>query len=651
MARNTIYTLYSTGRVDPTFANIWGFENEAQRELFLNSKSPVVIPNNKYWRVGATIKIPYSYEDSFNFDYIRIDNDATTAKVKTYYAFITGRAYLSQNATILTLALDYVQTWYFSSASDGGKFPWWQVIGYVNRATVRQAYETRRGTPTDYPVPEISCNYNETTPNIYRVLVYSSVDLRDFTETSFKYTSAQIDGVYMAAPPYLLPLVGSLEMLSTLVSNLNKAGLTDAISGVYLVPIRYCSYDNGQIVLATPSMFNPPKLSVNKPTSCQGYIPRNKVLLSHDYSYFTISNGQGEIEAYHFEDFDGNPRFNLSVSLTAGYPVLIAYPENYRYGAADDHVTHARKVTTPISAAYLNDSYKIWLAQTQNSRAAAINGANLAISQAREAREKSWAYRYGTGIKATEDALRESLFPAEIESTSAFGGGQSAGGGAGRSFDLSPIGRAARSTSALLSGALGAARGMTEYFAENTSVGGALASGVRAMNADNVRGLYDIATSYINNQLGIETTYIYDQNVASAQQNLSALMASYRDKARVPATATGSNAYGDLAKLGQYGFMVSVYTPNYEWAETLDDMLTASGQTINDYTSTRRNHRYFDFFAVTSPDIESNYQDRPQYVRNMLVALITGGVYIWHYADGDISPRIGTPYKLANPEV
>ena len=83
MARDTQYTLYKTARTDPTFKNIWAFESESQREAWLNTCSPEPFLNNKYWRVGSTIKCPIRYEESFNYDYVRIVNRDTDSNKRT----------------------------------------------------------------------------------------------------------------------------------------------------------------------------------------------------------------------------------------------------------------------------------------------------------------------------------------------------------------------------------------------------------------------------------------------------------------------------------------------------------------------------------------------------------------------------------------
>lgn len=642
MARDTQYTLYKTARTDPTFKNIWAFESEAQREAWLNTCSPQPFLNNKYWRVGSTIKCPIRYEESFNYDYVRIVNRvADSNKRKTWFCFITGRAYISNNCTMFTLAVDFVQTFYWSRVVDGVN-PFWLTEGFISKST--KPLLPPRGTASEYPVPEVSCYHIDFNSSGYSVVIYSSVDIRDLS--SIKYVSAIIDGQYTASPPFVM--AANVSAISNLINNINTAGLTDSISGIYLVPNDYLNLSavSTTPVLATDSSIY---LTVNKviqkPVSCDGYTPENKELLGYDYSYFTINNGQGEVSTWHFEDFDGNPSFSSRLSLASGSPVLILYPNNYINADGNDFRQLSVKITQAPACSFLNDSYKIWLAQTQNSRAAAVNAAQLAVDQAKFARENSLKYQVAQSVNPILDFMtnndREALqsaykratnllnigtvngknliesishwAPSNVKnafpSNNRFGGGSSSGGGAGRSFGTGP------------------------------SAG------------DVIESLVNMGELYVKNQLGIENWYVYDQHVASAQANLDSLLASYADKARIPATAVGSNAYGDVCVLNQYGFMIAVYTPTAYYAEWIDKQLSAGGHTINKFSTIEKHHAIFDYYSVPSPYIPAERDGRPQYARNMFISLLSQGVYLWYVYNGDISPKIGVPYGIDNPEI
>lgn len=638
MARDTIYTLYKTGRTDPTRQNIWGFSSEEQRRAWLNSKSPKVFLNQKYWRVSSLIKIPVRYEDSFDYDYIEIVNNSSSDKKRTWFCFITGRAYLNNNCTILELDVDYVQTFYYSTVVDG-VVPFWNISGFTSKSTMNVL--PNRGEVSDYPVPESTCMSFNWAQIGYGVVIYSSVDLTDLS--SVNYRTAIIDGQYTAAPPYIM--LENVAAITELINRLNNLGVTDAIAGMYLFPLDYIDVSrlttSPQIAVNT-SFYKELTYTVSKPTNCGGYVPENKVLLGYDYTYFTVNNGQGEVQTFHFEDFNGTPTFKSRISFASGCPTVFIYPYNYIDSDQNNFRQRSMKITQAPACSYLNDSYRIWLAQTQNSRAASLNQAEAAIYQAKYARSQSFAYNYGSYIKDAEEYARpyalgianniydfitnpfQSLSGSNTSSKSVgFGGGKSSGSGGGIDFNT-----------------------MQKNIQESPSGIGGIQNVSEAISS-----AYDLGIAYVNKQLGIESIYEYDFNVQNAQLNMNKLIAGWNDKSRIPATAVGSNAYGDACAYQQYGFMIAVFTPTAEYAEIIDKMLTASGHTINKYIFFTRSHQYFDFIAMPSPEIVSNINDRPEWVRKMLIGLMQSGVYIWYVKDGDISNHFGTPYGLPNPSV
>lgn len=658
MARDTQYTLYKTARTDPTFKNIWAFESETQRDLWLNTCSPQPFLNNKYWRVGNSIKCPVRYEESFNYDYVRIVNRSSDNKIQTWFCFIVGRLYISNNCTLFNLAVDYVQTFYWSKSSDGGTFPFWQTDGFLVKST--RDILPPRGTVSEFPVPESTCSYFEWGNTGYSVLIYSTIDLENLNTLS--YRSAVIDGQYIACPPYLMGISSSNELsaLSRLIADINSKGYTDAISGIYLVPNDYLNIES---IPTTPTaitddslteLFSPIDVTIPKPTSCDGYVPTNKVLLGFDYSYFTINNGQGEISTWHFEDFDGEPNFKARLSVSSGSPVLILWPNNYINVNQNCSRQMAIKVTQAPACSYLNDSYKIWLAQTQNSRAAAINGAELAISQAKEARDRALssnidraaisAYEWYAGQKSTQKAesefsnagwnkkLQNALAGIRDTLITAVGG---------TTATINPQGEFIFPYSER-------SQKIGNYYNDTIT---SVASNVPPETPNVPDWVSTIGQAFVRNAIGIEQAYVYDHNVASAQQRLNEIMASYRDKSRIPATAVGSNAYGDMCVLQQYGFMIAVYTPTRFYAEWIDKELNAGGHTVNTYGEIRKEHAVFDYYLAPSTFIESERDGRPQYARNMLISLLSQGVYLWYVYQGDISDKIGVPYGIDNPEI
>lgn len=625
MARDTIYTLYSTGRADPTYTNIWGFTNSTERDAFFNGKAHIRFSQQKYWRVGATIKIPIRYEQALQYDYIIIDNDTTDAQnARRWYGFIDAKAYVSPEVTLITISVDWIQTFYFLSG-----VPFWQYTGFITRSTNHSLPPD--GTPSDFPVPQTRCVSFTHETGGYALVMYASVSPANAIAGELEYTSATVDGVPMSSPPYILKGSSMSNLIQTLVNTVdgyNSNGMTDTITGIYLIPDTYLPSNIGTNVWVNGWGVTLPtrNVTITPPTSALEY---GELITKYNYTNLIINNGQGETDSYSFNDFNGSPVFQLSASLSAGSPTLFCRPYNLKYNQNDAN-ERIIKITQAPAIGWLNDSYKIWLAQTQNSRAASIAGAELAISQAEEARDKSWAYQTGSTIKDAEERLRQYL-PGRLADIS---GNLSSLFGEDRATRGSSVGRRFGDVSLPYNDDI---QLTTPTY------------GSRYGNDQQLwRGLYDIGVGYINNQLGIETTYIYDHRVANAQQSLNQLLAGYTDKARIPATARGSNAYGDMAKYQQYGFMFAVFAPSADSLALINNMIAAGGHTVNRYQAIVKAHTVFDFIQANAVKIPADPANRPQFVRKMMLALLQTGVYLWYYNNGDISPFIGSPYGLSN---
>lgn len=635
MARDTIYTLYSTGRVDPTYANIWAFQNVNERTTFFNGKAHIRFSQQKYWRIGASIKVPIRYEQILQYDYAIIDNDTTDAQnARRWYCFIDAKAYVSPGVSLITLSVDWVQTYYFLSG-----VPFWYYPSFVTRATSHALPPD--GTPSDYPVPQTRCvSFTQETGG-YALVLYASVSPASAGAGDLEYTSATVDGVPMSSPPYILKgstLANLITTLGQTVNAYNENGMTDTITGIYLIPDTYLPANIGtnvwingwSVTLSTRTItINPPSL---------GNAEYSDIIGLYDYSTVIINNGQGETESYRFNDFNGDPQFQLSASLAAGSPTLFCKPSNLKYNSSDAN-QRIIKITQAPAIGWLNDSYKIWLAQTQNSRAASIAGAELAISQAEEARRNSWAHKYGGTVKALEDNIINTV-KTGIELPS---GWKNVGSGTA-SWILKNLGMEGTDTITLANGEVFSLDAYRAGAYGNTPENNTKSYGGSSRGADLLR----LGSLYLNHQLGIETTYIYDQNVATAQQQLNQLLADYSDRARIPATARGSNAYGDMAKFRQYGFMFAVFAPSTDSIQLINNMIAAGGHTVNRYMATYKNHTVYDFLQCNSMKIPADPANRPQFVRKMMLGLLQSGVYLWYMNDGDISQYIGSPYGIEN---
>lgn len=634
MARTTVYTLYKTGRTDPTFTHIWGFDTLLEREVWLAQKPLYTFSRQKYWRVGNPIKIPISYENSFGYDYIKLVNDSGTAQERIWYCFVTARAYVSPNVTMLTLETDFIQTFYFNDTVNGS-MPFWDCTGFIERTTAH--ITPLVGTPGDFPVVQSKTEHFEYESGDYAFIIFSTFDPSTAAQDPPTYSGSITAGVYSAVAPYVVGGANAGAALNTVITAINTAGLTDGIAGIYAVPSRFIL--SAQLDGSVHALTNVNDLHGTINPVLHSTYEYSYLLDNYDYSYYVINNGQGETQIfYRWEFTNGVATFDMKLSVAGGCPTIFLIPTNLIYGNADAAQQRSMKITQGMSCVYLNDNYKIWLAQSRFTRQASLDGANLAIAQAEEARSKSWAYAYGGAIESVVGAAQG---PVVSALDSIINGVETPNAISGETSDGVPIFRELTTEQA------------ASKLSFSTGVKGLLNPGASTrterISVNTLNAAYVFAERYLYNQLGIETRYTFDHAVANAQQSLNQLVASWKDKARIPATARGSSTGGDMALLRQYGFMISYFSPAPEIYAQLNMMISASGHTVNKYELIYREHDVFDYYKVNSAKIGVNADVRPEFVRKMMLDILQRGVYLWYYTDGDISPFFGSPYGLTNP--
>lgn len=621
--RDTEYTLYHIGALDPQNKHIWGFENAAQRETFLASKVLMTIRNCKYWKQGETIKVNcsgatgYSFENSYIADYVKIVNRPNTPTEKVFYCFIIDRKYKNLNCTELKLQIDWIQTYYFNADST----PFWNVGGY-GVATTDLSILPLRGIGSEYPsLAKMNLwEWKQNNTNIAFV-VYCTIDLEaNFQDNSYEFLRYNnnfyedpfpqgyiVDNVFMSAIPYIINC-GSTQInsyaLYRLNDDLNASGQLGSVTGIYCMPAELSPVVCSGLEAIKPLSRNYTKqtLTINVPSSdslfsSAGISVVNPVLKGYDYTNIIVSNQTGEETTYKYEDFNGTPQFKISCSFAGGYPCLICYPVNYKFGQNAQEELFAMKQTSAPNCTMNSDQYAIWQAQNRNSIDAAIASSKLTIENAKEAQSKSG------GIATMLDSMFEKA-------------------GDALSSMLPNLGLSEEMQDALTTGSY---------------------SGMNAL----------LSTGFLSS-FGLEASYTYKQNVKVAEQALKSVEAGFADKKYLPNTSTGSNAYGDLMQLQQYGFNISVVCPSREDLTDLDRINESSGHIIKGLVTCRKSRRWFDFWRMIEPKITNNVYNRPQFVNALLTSLFNDGLYLWWFDDtiSDINlSDFGHPYAVENPTV
>ena len=626
--RNTIYDFYRIGGIDPDYKHIWGFANEAEREAFLETHHVKRIEQNTYWRpVDHSIKANFSnsnapsYENSYTYDYVKVTNRSEETGEQIYYLFIIGRNYINLNLTEIIVNIDYIQTYYFANG-----VPFWNCSGYCVSTTGLNMYPPR-GIGSEYPVTahQTLWSRNTSTNDAIGFVVYSTIEIGGTIvngEFVLDYNFADPDNPQiipfadlaqyniLGAFPYIVnagSTVNNCRTLKYLNELLNRGGQLGAITGIYAVPSgllpAFRNDPQSRVIgLYRYSTYLTQTFSIQIPMSGDlftqyGITVNNPIIKGYDYTKIVVSNMSGEEVEYHYEDFNGQPEFAYTLSLDSGYPVQIMWPVNYKYGRSDVPQMFAMKQTNPPQASLSSDNYAIWQAQNRNSIQASLDASKMTISNAEEVRSKTG------GIATALDNL----------------------------FDSAKEG-----VSDMLSGmGLSLPEGMGD-----------------ALTTAGYSGMNSLLSMGFLQSFGLEASYVYDQQVNVAQQALRNVEASFKDQSYLPPSAHGSNAYGDLLLLNQFGFMLMVVAPENAQIATIDLDLDCNGHILKLPGQVSRTRTHFDFWRILDAKILNAPAERPYFVNQMMIKLFSDGIYLWWVlADIDTVKHFGHPYNLLNPAI
>ena len=102
-----------------------------------------------------------------------------------------------------------------------------------------------------------------------------------------------------------------------------------------------------------------------RPSTIDGYTPRNKKLLTYPYLYVGLNPFNGSEKIYRYEDFsNATPSFSIISEINPN-PTICVIPQNYR-GASGDSFSDIGTITGYPTISYKTDTFNTWLAQNSN---------------------------------------------------------------------------------------------------------------------------------------------------------------------------------------------------------------------------------------------------------------------------------------------
>ena len=354
------------------------FDSISAQNNYFFSKAFKQFHNVSYQRERRnviTLEIPATQVYACN--YLMFKN--TSYGEKWFFAFVNSVEYVNDNVTDIYYELDVMQTWMFEYTLS-------QCMVEREHSVTDKIFENTK--PENIGYGELMCGVSQNLLSSHGLLgEYACVI------TSKPYSSGDVPiKLYSQFCP-VYGYIGRAEDMNVIVQDFVRAGWQDAVLSVTVgnklmaqgadethfdMPKQVPKEDFKFVCYGVTSGINEGEEQF-KDQLPNGYKPRNKKLFSYPYNQLWVSNNQGTVNEYRYEDFkiDKDGFFHMEVAASGiSSPECVLYPLDYR-GVAK-YYDHALVLTGYPTVPWIGDTYKAYMAMNRNQIENAVftQGAN-----------------------------------------------------------------------------------------------------------------------------------------------------------------------------------------------------------------------------------------------------------------------------------
>lgn len=373
--QSDVYLLKVPLEIDNT--NQLTFTNATAQFNYFNSLPKIGYDNFTYQRKDGVIRIPALIDDILQYNYVMYRNEGFSNK--WFYAYIDKMEYLNDSVTAVSITTDVWQTWQFDLTFK----PTFIEREHVNSDTI--------GTHT---VPE-SLELGEMVQNSSTTFepnktVWTSGHAAQLTN---KYmivfqVSELPTGSYGISKPHQYNSVYSglfffgvktPDDATSMIYKYSSESKTDAIVAIFMAPTSFfnnCQFSNIQTDYGNVSVYYPVDESgtssmsdntytITRPSTLNGYAPKNNKLFTYPFSYISIDNNAGNCITHRYENFVNGaaPSYYMAGSLGQGCSIKLV-PNGYKGQAAnfENYQEGIPAMKYPICG-WASDYYTNWMTQ------------------------------------------------------------------------------------------------------------------------------------------------------------------------------------------------------------------------------------------------------------------------------------------------
>lgn len=370
-----VYLLKVPLEIDNT--NQLTFANSTAQFNYFNSLPKIGYDNFTYQRKDGVLRIPALIDDIIQYNYVMYRNEGFSNK--WFYAYIDKMEYLNDSVTAVSISTDVWQTWQFDLTYK----PTFIEREHVNNDTIGihtipenlELGEMVQNSSTKFePNKTVRTSGNtETLTNKYMIV---------FQVSELPAGSYGIDKPHQYNSIYSGLFFFGVKTPSdatSIVYKYSAESKPDAIVSIFMAPTSFfngCQFSNietpyGNVTVYYPviesgtSPMSDNTYSISRPTTLNGYNPKNGKLLTFPFSYITIDNNAGTCITQRYENFvnGSTPTYYMAGTLGQGCSIKLV-PNGYKGQQAnfENYQEGIASMKYPICG-WATDYYTNWMTQ------------------------------------------------------------------------------------------------------------------------------------------------------------------------------------------------------------------------------------------------------------------------------------------------
>ena len=306
-----------------------------------------------YIRKDGVIRVDTSgttdYEDLLSYNYVMYQN--THYDTKWFYAYITDIKYLNDGCTEISIETDVFQTWFFEGD--------WKA-SFIEREHVNNDTIGNNTVPENIELGEYIVNsfVKNTDLDTTNYIILSTTD----GDGNTAVWSTGIGDIPFKGYVYILPDVANLKGYLQYFQQHNHIQNVYAVYSIPSFCVANATYDTTDVRQALDVPANEKEISISKPSTIDGYTPKNNKLFTFPYRYLLVSNNNGQSNILKYERFGkaSECEFDLVGLATVGGEIKLIpiYYDKLAYNEQESLV--AGKWPT---LSWSQDLYTNWVSQ------------------------------------------------------------------------------------------------------------------------------------------------------------------------------------------------------------------------------------------------------------------------------------------------